>query len=844
MRRKTYSLLAIVPCVFLLCAHGLGHVEFDRRDDPEHAESSAVPYQSSPTPSRTDEPSRGGSTASKDAKQFSFDAFDRRSSHKRVDNPLTAQSDFERHIGNHLSYQHASYSYSQRPGLSSRDEAWSRSAGKLGESPQNANDGFGDNERQSRKFEAVLDSLVHHGQLLVSNPEYSKHALRFFRAAGALGHTGAMASAAALLGAGNNEIPRDVRNSVRLTQLAASRGQPDAQALLAFLYATGMAERYGLERNEGKALLYWTLAAESGSIFARMALGYRYLVGLGVERSCLKASRQYFVAARAIGTDPRYFPSLENFLAQKPPLPDGLVSSAVQRLDDDSFEWKDGEMHVGSNGDDDNELFEFLRHSANHGDPDALVLMGALRIFGGYGVEPDEDIARELLVEAAELDGGEAPGLLGHLALRRGDNKTALTYFTESAQSGDRVGKYALGMMYLHGVEAARNAATAAFYFQEAVDKEHADAAYQLGMMHWYGNGVKQDAAEAYRFFQHGARLGQIQCKLNLGLMLLNGNYPATEPDCNRGVSYLKEVAESGEWNVLLSAAANRLESGDLFASLYRYLQGAQAGIEISQYNAGLIFEKASAFAEGEVEEVSDDGVTKLRKSPEISHWSRDVMLREALELYDMSAGQGYSPSALRGGDVAYLEVGDYQHAAYAYKKGADLRNAQACHSLGWMYAQGLGVRASRKFATQYLLMASSFASEAVLPSSLTLFAARCAWMIQDLIAFWNAKRAVGREILSRLYSGINRSIDNVEKRYIGSEISFKSLKFSSGTTVASSPDLNKVSSGEKASETRQNRGKISTLVNSDNMLLSGLIGLLMLTILARRMRMRHIDVD
>lgn len=239
-----------------------------------------------------------------------------------------------------------------------------------------------------KRVEEVLGEMVEDAELAMADDRTSDLAFRLFRLAAVLGHSGAMATVSSLFLTGDIGVKRDLPSALRYLHLGTSHGQPDAHATLAFLHASGLADRYGVEKSEAKALLYWTFAAETGSIVAEISLGYRYLMGRGVEKSCQTAARYYVRAARAIATDPRFIPSLKNFLSARPPLPKGLTTEGRLRLTEENLAAAGG-PHIaaaggGGGGGDDAELLDFYRHSAAHGNLDSLTTLAGLQLFGWF----------------------------------------------------------------------------------------------------------------------------------------------------------------------------------------------------------------------------------------------------------------------------------------------------------------------------------------------------------------------------------------------------------------------------------------------------------------------------
>jgi TPR repeat protein len=88
-------------------------------------------------------------------------------------------------------------------------------------------------------------------------------------------------------------LKMNVQEAKELALGGAERGQALDQAVLGFMYATGV----GFPANQAKAFLYWSFAANSGIMSADMALGFRYTKGVGVAYNCEAAMIHYQRAA-------------------------------------------------------------------------------------------------------------------------------------------------------------------------------------------------------------------------------------------------------------------------------------------------------------------------------------------------------------------------------------------------------------------------------------------------------------------------------------------------------------------------------------------------------------------
>lgn len=82
---------------------------------------------------------------------------------------------------------------------------------------------------------------------------------------------------------GNFTHPRDFKRAFHWYQsLADLTGNSTAQYMLGFMYATGIGD--GVERDQAKALLYHTFAAEGGNTRSEMTLAYRHHAGVSPPR--------------------------------------------------------------------------------------------------------------------------------------------------------------------------------------------------------------------------------------------------------------------------------------------------------------------------------------------------------------------------------------------------------------------------------------------------------------------------------------------------------------------------------------------------------------------------------
>ena len=522
------------------------------------------------------------------------------------------------------------------------------------------------------------------------------------------------------LGANLPGIKRNIPKAVKYLQTASNQGFPDAQALMGFLYASGIAGT-ALRKDVGAAILMWTFAAEGGSMYARMALGYRYLTGTDIHEDCQKASQYYKSVADEVYSNTRKTiyeqinrrnvksdDSVEKIPDILPPIPTVILNADRKRLVEGMVRHVRGES---------NEIVQYYRHMADRGDPKAQVVMGNLHYYGGNDMPQDLIQARYRYEQAAKSGRSEANAHLGFMDLGSGLNESAVRFLRKASEEDDKLGLLGMGYVTLYGIGVDKDAKQAIKYFMRSAEKEHPEAMYNLAIMYAKGIGVTQSNDDSFQMFQAAARFGHLQSSYILGVKILQGISPA-QKDCSVATKYLKFVSQQGSWNKILSLAFRAYEGSCFADALYRYLQAAHAGIELAQYNAAFMYEHNTLR--------NDDGYSlqsynMIIDEKENENWERQAIVEEALELFEMSASQGYSHSMVRIGDLAFKETLDYSKAAIAYEKAYKLGDSEAMFNLGWMYARGLGKNADKHMAKRYFDFAKDANKEAIIPATLAV---------------------------------------------------------------------------------------------------------------------------
>ena len=160
------------------------------------------------------------------------------------------------------------------------------------------------------------------------------------------------------------------------------------------MYSSGL----GVNASSSRALIYYTISASSGNIWAQMALGYRYWSGISVINSCETALAFYRRVAKKVEDDVSF-----------------SGGSVIQRI-----RLVDEIENPGSfSGVLDDDLIQYYQFLADKGDVQAQVGLGQLHYQGGRGVEQDHGRAFHYFMQAADAGNANAMAFLGKVSTSR-----------------------------------------------------------------------------------------------------------------------------------------------------------------------------------------------------------------------------------------------------------------------------------------------------------------------------------------------------------------------------------------------------------------------------------------
>ncbi|KAK0630163.1 HCP-like protein [Bombardia bombarda] len=525
-------------------------------------------------------------------------------------------------------------------------------------------------------------------------------------------------------------------------QLASLNGNSSALYMLGLMYSTGVGG--AVDRDQARALLYYTFAANQGNTRAEMTVAHRHHSGIGTAKSCDAAVKYYKrVADKAIA-----------WYRSGPPGGMSWIPEAYRISDDAGGIYGEGasvssaginavKAHPNSDAYASIEdIIEYLDLMSQKGDFKASFNLGRIYYEGQRNLPRNLEQARQYFFMVTQkfwkkgrvvdnfkpgLDktACKAAGFLGRMYLRgegiEQNFDRAKFWFDRGLSHGDAQSAYGLGLMNLHGYGIPKNIPRAADLFKEAAEQDFSPAQVQFGAL-YLDQGHADDLVSANHYFEMAVRYANIEAYYYLAEMNLFG--VGREKSCSTAVNYYKSVAERAEPLVSSWSEANlAFEAGDNELALLEYLIMAEQGYEKAQNNVAYML---------------DPRRSRLPMPQWLHDRAQKPLLLEnpslALIYWTRSAKQGNIDALVKMGDY-YLEgIGtdiDIDKAVQCYSGAAEYRqSAQALYNLGWMHENGVGLNQDYHLSKRMYDEALETNDEAYLPVALSLLKlrARSAW--------------------------------------------------------------------------------------------------------------------
>lgn len=567
----------------------------------------------------------------------------------------------------------------------------------------------------------------------------------------------------------------------RYQDLAAVQGNSTAQHMLGFIHATGLGG--SVPKDQARALLYHTYAADAGDVRSQMTVGYRHHAGIATPRNCERAVTYYkLVADQAMAWKHSGPPGGQSLFKEAHRLADetgGVYGDGASVSSSGPNAKQTGPTHDVNAAFDD--VLEYLDLMSRKGELKAIFNLGRLHYDGSRALEQNNRIAADKFFDVArrywdkngkirpDTEPGvdrlasRAAGYLGRMFLR-GDGLEqnygiAKVWFQRGIQNGDPLSQYSMGMMHLQGYGVEKNAVRAADFFGAAADEDFAPAQVRLGALLM----DQGDLSNAIKYFELAARTEHIEAFYYLAELANQGG----SRNCNQAALYYKKVAEKAEpVHSNFGEANDAHEEGDFETALLLNMMGAEQGYEAAQANVAYLLDRfvvqpssqISRFFSGFVPDALNIVSFRLPFLSLLSGKSPTKLFGDAtlaLIYWTRSAKGGNIDSLVKLGDYYLAGLGvpqskpqitmrnvsdapvqqrnktnineNYAKAAACYSAASDtLQSAQAYFNLGWMHENGIGLEQDFHLAKRYYDAATEPPmKEAKAPVALALFKLR-----------------------------------------------------------------------------------------------------------------------
>lgn len=487
------------------------------------------------------------------------------------------------------------------------------------------------------------------------------------------------------------EWETDLAEAEECMSLGANGGDQAYFEALAEAYATGQV----VPKDEVKALQWYFLAAQAGSLSAQYHIGRCYRLGEMLQRDDRRAFFWFSKAER----DPLSQLALGDCYASGAGCrqSDSVAAAYYKRAAEShvpAAEYRYAECCLSGRGvaPSAETAYRYFSRVAEGGYAEAMYRLAVLYA-SGTGCQQDDRAAYDWYRRGAEQGHALCAYAAAQCCLNgvgtKQDPALAFRYFTRSAEGGLVEGIYRKGLCLRDGIGVAANFDLAMQALQEAASRGHADAMYE------YGNGLmrsdrQEDIAAGADWYRRAAEQGNPLAEFAFGCCLKTGKGVAA--DEKAAALRIEHAAEGGivqaQWMTAEHYAKGFGVSRDAEKAADWYKTAANGGDGRAQYCY------AACLA---------DGVGVGQDLAGAVHWFATAFR----SLYQMDAGRLLRAALLEQNGEASREIGnrfrtgkdlkqDLEQAFYWYQKAAHQGDAEGLYRLAHCYAVGEGVAESQ----------------------------------------------------------------------------------------------------------------------------------------------------
>ncbi|KAM9319706.1 protein sel-1 homolog 3-like [Gastrophryne carolinensis] len=447
-----------------------------------------------------------------------------------------------------------------------------------------------------------------------------------------------------------------IRKYMPLLLQAGCLGYYPALYMASVLFQTGL----GVKRDHYKALRFGLIAAQMDERLSQLSLGHKHHLGVDGFPLDHDLSYGYYANIARQTTVDRLNPDRNQAYVERVRVTDEKVLKQQTKEDDDLFMW--------------------LRFQAKQGVSSAQQAVGRMLFWGQQGISSNPEAAIKFYERGAVQQ--KDPVLMydyGVVLLRgqgvKQDIPKALEYLKKAADMNFVPALNSLGWYYEHH---EKNYEKAAKFWERADELGHQEAPFNLGILHENGKypGKQRNLSAAYQYYLKSATRGHIDAAVQISTYWIQGVPGVVSRVPYDAMVWTKWAGEQNGYlgAVLRKALDSYLEQSWPAALLY-YVQAAETGFEVGQFNAANLCE------------MDPEGVV-----------TRHLQIDCEWKYYNLSVHSERPPAyaLLKMGDLFYTRHSrrkrDVSAAVHMYTAAALQREPQGLYNLGILVEEGVSL--------------------------------------------------------------------------------------------------------------------------------------------------------
>ncbi|XP_056409714.1 protein sel-1 homolog 3-like, partial [Hyla sarda] len=363
-----------------------------------------------------------------------------------------------------------------------------------------------------------------------------------------------------------------LRRSLPLLLQAGCLGHHPALYTAAVLHQTGL----GVKKDTTKALKFVLIAAQNDERLSQLSLGHKHHLGVDGYPLDYDLSYGYYSNIARQTMDDRLQPNKHQTFVELVRLTDEEVLKQQTKENDDLFMW--------------------LRFQARQGVSSAQQAVSRMLFWGQQGISSNPEVAVKFYEKGA-LQMKDPVMMYDYgVVLLRGQGvkqnvPKALEFLRKSAEMDFVPALNSLGWYY---EQYEKDYHKAVEYWEKADELGNPEAPFNLGILHYHGliPGQPKNHSAAYFYYLRSALRGHVDAAVHLSSFWIEGLPGVVGRLPYDAMMWTKWVGEQNGYlgSTLRKALDSYLQNSWPGAFLH-YFEAAEAGLEVSQFNAAFICE-------------------------------------------------------------------------------------------------------------------------------------------------------------------------------------------------------------------------------------------------------------